>query len=190
MHDLIAELALRLGVKDSSAALPKIEVWRAANAKPARYLEDPDIVAIATDDPRQLPAPTTLPILDLDDAAGVVAFLLADPGRYLYRPPGQDGAASGRVPVGVARVPARALRRGGGAAIEERVAEEVPMAIEVDGIARLVVFATPTDLEASSSVSSAKASSTVPPRCWRSRARRRATAWSCAHGSGRRRRRG
>jgi FdhD protein len=51
------------------------------------------------------------------------------------------------VPVGVARVPARALRRRGGAAVEERVADEVPMAIEVDGSARLVVFATPTDLE-------------------------------------------
>jgi len=150
VHDLIAELGpcdwvIVEGFK--LAVLPKIEVWRAANGKPARYIEDLDVVAIATDDPRQLPAPTTLPILDLDDAAGVAAFLLADPGRYLYRPPGQDAAASGRVPVGVARVPARALRRSGGAAIEERVAEEVPMEIEVDGSARLVVFATPTDLE-------------------------------------------
>ena len=93
-----------------------------------------------------MPAPTTLPILDLDDVAGIAAFLLADPGRYLYRPPGQD-AASGPVPVGVARVPARALRRSGGAEVEERVADEVPIAIEVDGSARLVVFATPTDLE-------------------------------------------
>jgi molybdopterin-guanine dinucleotide biosynthesis protein B len=150
VHDLIAELGpcdwvVVEGFK--LAVLPKIEVWRAANAKPARYIEDPDVVAIATDDPGQLPAPTTLPILDLDDAAGVAAFLLADPGRYLYRPPGQDAAASERVPTGVARVPARALRRSGGAAIEERVAEEVPMAIEVEGGARLVVFATPTDLE-------------------------------------------
>jgi FdhD protein len=47
----------------------------------------------------------------------------------------------------VARVPARALRRSGGAEVEERVADEVPMAIEVDGSARLVVFATPSDLE-------------------------------------------
>ncbi len=51
------------------------------------------------------------------------------------------------MPVGVTRVPARALRRSGGAEVEERVADEVPMAIEVDGVARLVVFATPTDLE-------------------------------------------
>ena len=148
VHDLIAELqpcdwVLVEGFK--RAALPKIEVWRAANAKPARYPEDPHIVAIATDDPRQLPAPTTLPILDLDDAEGVAAFLLADPGRYLYRPPGH--AASGPVPTGVARVSARALRRHGGVEVEERVADEVPMAIEVDGIARLVVHATPTDLE-------------------------------------------
>jgi len=150
VHDLIAELGpcdwvVVEGFK--RAALPKIEVWRAANGKPARYLEDADVVAIATDDPRQLPAPTSLPILDLDDAEGVAAFLLADPGRYLYRPPSQDVAPSEPVPVGVTRVPARALRRSGGAAVEERVADEVPMAIEVDGVARLVVFATPTDLE-------------------------------------------
>jgi len=129
------------------AVLPKIEVWRAANAKPARYIEDPDVVAIATDDPRQLPALTSLPILDLDDPAGIVAFLLADPGRYLYRPPAQDATAPGPLPVGVTRVSARALRRSGGAEVEERVADEVPMAIEIDGVARLVVFATPTDLE-------------------------------------------
>ena len=85
--------------------------------------EDAHIVAIATDDPAQLPLPTTLPILDLNDAAVVVAFLLAEPGRYLYRPPGRDGAGPGPAPAGVARVPARALRRSGGREVEEQVAD-------------------------------------------------------------------
>jgi len=150
VHDLIAELApcdwvLVEGFKLS--ALPKIEVWRAANGKPARYVEDPHIVAVATDDARQLPAPTSLPVLDLDDAAAVAAFLLSAPDRYLYRPPGQDLPAGEPTPAGVARVVARALRGSGGAEVEERVADEVPMVIEIDGVVRLRVFATPDDLE-------------------------------------------
>ncbi|MCE9660924.1 MAG: formate dehydrogenase accessory sulfurtransferase FdhD [Burkholderiales bacterium] len=147
VHDLLAELApcdwvLVEGFK--LAALPKIEVWRAANGKPARYLEDPHVVAVATDDPRRLPAPTALPVLDLNDAAAVAAFLLADPDRYVYLAPAQGGEAA---PAGVARVAARALRGSGRAEVEERVADEVPIAIEVDGLARLLVFATPADLE-------------------------------------------
>ena len=102
VHELIAELApcdwvLVEGFK--SSALPKIEVWRAENGKPARYAEDPHIVAVATDDPAQLPLPTTLPVLDLNDAAAVVAFLLAEPGRYLYRPPGRVYGAGPRAPA-------------------------------------------------------------------------------------------
>ena len=150
VHDLIAELApcdwvLVEGFK--SAALPKIEVWRAENNKPARYPDDPHIVAIATDDPAQLPAPTTLPVLDLNDAEGVVAFLRADSGRWLYRPPGRDAATAAEPAVaGVTRVPARSLRRSASAEVEERVAAEVATAIELDGRVGLVVFATPTDL--------------------------------------------
>lgn len=150
VHDLIAELApcdwvLVEGFK--LAALPKIEVWRAANRKPARYPVDPHVVAIATDEPRALPAPTALPILDLDDAADVVAFLLRDPGRYLYLAPGSHAPDAEPAPAGVARVPARALRGSGSAEVVERVADEVPMVLEVDGVAGLHVFATPTDLE-------------------------------------------
>jgi molybdopterin-guanine dinucleotide biosynthesis protein B len=150
VHELIAELApcdwvLVEGFK--SSALPKIEVWRAENGKPARYGEDPHIVAVATDDPARLPAPTGLPLLDLNDAEAVVAFLLAEPGRYLYLPPGRDGAASASALAGVARVPARALRRGGGSEVEEQVADEVPMAIEVEGVPSLALYATPTDLD-------------------------------------------
>ncbi len=147
--ELIAELApcdwvLVEGFKQ--AALPKLEVWRAATGKPAQYPADPHVVAIATDDAERLPVPTSLPILDLNDAAGIVAFLLADPGRYFYRPPGQV-PPSGRPSAGVTSVAARALRGSGDAGVEERVADEVAMAIEIDGAGRILLFATPTDLE-------------------------------------------
>lgn len=70
-----------------SAALPKIEVWRAATGKQALYPTDPYIVAIATDSPGQLPEPTQRPVLDLNDPSAAVAFLLADASRYDYQPP-------------------------------------------------------------------------------------------------------
>ena len=150
VHELIAELApcdwvLVEGFKQ--AALPKLEVWRAATGKPIQYPVDPHVVAVATDDAQRLPVPTTLPILDLNDPAGVAAFLLADPGRYLYRPPGQVPPRGRRPPAGVSNVAARVLRGSGDAAVEERVADEVPMAIEIDGAGRLLLFATPTDLD-------------------------------------------
>ena len=100
VHDLIAELApcdwvLVEGFK--RAALPKIEVWRASTGKPAQYPDDPCVVAVATDDAARLPAPTDLPLLDLNDAAAIGAFLLGDPGRYRYRPPvPTPGPASAR----------------------------------------------------------------------------------------------
>ena len=60
VHHLIAELyegvdwVLVEGFKESN--LLKIEVWRGASGKPARYPDDDFIVAIATDSPAQLPA--------------------------------------------------------------------------------------------------------------------------------------
>src|SRR5437868_1926160 len=66
VHDLIAELdagvdwVLVEGFKHSD--LRKIEIWRAPAAgeaaRPARYIEDPFIVGVATDDPAGLPRPT------------------------------------------------------------------------------------------------------------------------------------
>ena len=150
VHELVAELApcdwvLVEGFKQ--AALPKLEVWRAATGKPIQYPADPHVVAVVTDDAQRLPVPTALPILDLNDPAGVVAFLLADPGRYLYRPPGQVPPPGRRSPAGVSSVAARTLRGSGDAEVEERVADEVPMAIEIGGVGRFLLFATPTDLE-------------------------------------------
>ena len=96
VHQLIAELCdcdwvLVEGFKH--AGLFKIEVWRAATGKPAQYPHDPFVVAVATDSPDQLPEPTGLPRLDLNDADGVTRFLLGSPARYDYISP-LDGEAA------------------------------------------------------------------------------------------------
>ena len=90
LHQLIAELSgcdwvLVEGFKH--AATPKVEVWRAANGKPALYPLDPFVVAVCTDDPEQLPAPTALPVLALSDADAVAAYLLSTSERYDYNAP-------------------------------------------------------------------------------------------------------
>lgn len=88
VHHLLAELydgvdwVLVEGFKDSD--LLKIEVWRAASNKPARYMDDGFITAIATDSPDQLPTPTGLPVLDLNDPDAVVAWLLSQGERFDY----------------------------------------------------------------------------------------------------------
>ncbi len=90
LHELIAELTdcdwvLVEGFKH--AAVPKIEVWRAANGKPALYPFDAFVVAVCTDDPAQLPVPTALPVLALGDTDAVAAYLLSTSERYDYRTP-------------------------------------------------------------------------------------------------------
>ena len=88
VHHLIAELyegvdwVLIEGFKDSD--LLKIEVWRASSAKPARYMDDDFIAAIATDSPLDLPAPTGLAVLDLNDADAVADWLLSQGERFDY----------------------------------------------------------------------------------------------------------
>jgi molybdopterin-guanine dinucleotide biosynthesis protein B len=89
VHALIAELydgvdwVLIEGFRDSD--LLKIEVWRASLAKPARYMDDDFITAIATDSPAELPAPTHLPLLDLNDVAAVANWLLSQGERFVYQ---------------------------------------------------------------------------------------------------------
>jgi molybdopterin-guanine dinucleotide biosynthesis protein B len=112
VHQLLAELidlsefgrehwVLVEGFKH--ADLPKIEVWRVAHhpqqstgasgVVAAReptvplYPNDPLVVAVATDNVASLPAPTGLPVLDLNQPAAVLAFLRQDAGRYEYLPP-------------------------------------------------------------------------------------------------------
>ncbi|NCN71922.1 MAG: molybdopterin-guanine dinucleotide biosynthesis protein B [Betaproteobacteria bacterium] len=89
VHHMLAELyegvdwVLVEGFKDSD--LQKIEVWRAQASQPARYPEDDFIVAVATDSPQQLPVPTGLAVLDLNDPAAVADWLLSQGTRFDYR---------------------------------------------------------------------------------------------------------
>ncbi|MEO5881575.1 MAG: molybdopterin-guanine dinucleotide biosynthesis protein B [Caldimonas sp.] len=90
VHGMIAELSpcdwvLVEGFKH--AALPKLEVWRAATGKPAQYPDDPFVLAIATDSADALPVPTGLPVFDLDDAEGLVAYLVQNRARCAYMAP-------------------------------------------------------------------------------------------------------
>ena len=101
VHQLIAELVecdwvLVEGFKH--ADIPKIEVWRADTGKPAQYPNDPYVVAVSTDSPRQLPVPTGLPLLDLNSPDAVADFLLTSPDRYEYLAPHDivAGAADAR----------------------------------------------------------------------------------------------
>ena len=88
VHQLIAELydgvdwVLVEGFKDSD--LLKIEVWRAASGKPARYVDDDFIVALTTDSPAELPVPTQLPVLDLNNADALAAWLVENQSRFDY----------------------------------------------------------------------------------------------------------
>ena len=88
VHQLLAELyegvdwVLVEGFKDSD--LQKIEVWRAATGKPARYFADDFITAVATDSPDQLPVPTQLPVFDLNDPETVADWLVSQGARFDY----------------------------------------------------------------------------------------------------------
>lgn len=90
VHHLLAELydgvdwVLVEGFKSSN--LPKIEVWRAAVGKPARYPDDDFIVAIATDSPQDLPVATLRPVLDLADPDAVAHWLADNGHRFDYDP--------------------------------------------------------------------------------------------------------
>ncbi|MGJ7579956.1 molybdopterin-guanine dinucleotide biosynthesis protein B [Variovorax sp. RHLX14] len=92
VHDLIDELdtgvdwVLVEGFKHSD--LPKIEVWRQAQAgdatRPLRYVDDALVVGIATDVPEALPQPTSLPVFDVNDAGAVVRWLRDNAERFAY----------------------------------------------------------------------------------------------------------
>ena len=90
VHHLLAELydgvdwVLVEGFKDSN--LPKVEVWRAASGKPARYPDDDFIVAIATDSPAAMPQPTLRPVLDLNDPDAIAHWLADNGHRFDYDP--------------------------------------------------------------------------------------------------------
>ena len=72
------------GYRDSD--LLKIEVWRPGADRPALYPDDPFIVAIATDAPDRLPEATLRPVLDLNDAGALAAWLVDNGDRFDYAP--------------------------------------------------------------------------------------------------------
>lgn len=53
---------------------PKLEVWRAAVARPPAAAEDPHILAVASTDP--VPG-VAVPVLPLDDIAAIAGFVIA-----------------------------------------------------------------------------------------------------------------
>jgi molybdopterin-guanine dinucleotide biosynthesis protein B len=55
------------------APIPKLEVWRAETGDDLLHPNDPHIVAVASDTKLE----TMLPLLDLNDAAAIAAFILA-----------------------------------------------------------------------------------------------------------------
>ena len=56
--------------------IPKIEIVRPSLGKPPFYPDDPDVIAVATDG--DLPARTSLPILDLNRPEQVSEFIIHD----------------------------------------------------------------------------------------------------------------
>jgi molybdopterin-guanine dinucleotide biosynthesis protein B len=88
VHALLAEVysgvdwVIVEGFKDCN--LLKVEVWRPAHGKAALYPNDPFVVAIATDSPEQLPEATLRPVLDLNRADDVAAWLADNGERFEY----------------------------------------------------------------------------------------------------------
>ena len=80
LTDLLAKLApvdLILVEGYKSAPHPKVEAYRAANARPPLAARNPTIRAIAADVP--LPE-ASVPVLPLDDTAAIAAFILHEVG--------------------------------------------------------------------------------------------------------------
>jgi len=58
------------------APIPKLEVWRAATGEPLLHPNDPEIIAVASDQRID----TRLPLLDLSDVDGIGAFIIGHLG--------------------------------------------------------------------------------------------------------------
>jgi molybdopterin-guanine dinucleotide biosynthesis adapter protein len=57
------------------AAIPKLEIYRAAVGKPLLYPGDPNVIGVATDAADTL-TQTSIPVLDLNNAAGLAEFVI------------------------------------------------------------------------------------------------------------------
>lgn len=88
VHAVLAEVypgvdwVLVEGYRDCN--LPKLEVWRADNGKPVLYTNDPFVVAVATDEPTNLPAPTGLPVMHMGNGTDIAQWLMAQGDRFDY----------------------------------------------------------------------------------------------------------
>ncbi len=71
------DLILVEGFKQES--IPKIEIYRPSLGKPVHYLEDPNIIAVATD--ACLEIATNLPVLDINNVPEVADFVLEFAGK-------------------------------------------------------------------------------------------------------------
>ena len=88
VHALIDELSpcdwvLVEGYKH--AALPKLEVWRAALGQPPLYPDDPFVVAVATDQPAALPQATLRPVFNMAAPAALASWLMDTAPRFEYQ---------------------------------------------------------------------------------------------------------
>lgn len=89
VHALLAELSpcdwvLVEGYKH--AALPKVEVWRAALGQAPLYPDDPHVVAVASDTPAALPQATARPVFDLATPEALASWLMDTAERFTYHP--------------------------------------------------------------------------------------------------------
>ena len=57
------------------AAIPKLEVYRAAVGKPPLHPGDPSVIGVATDSPQAFSGPL-IPVLDLNNVAGIAEFVI------------------------------------------------------------------------------------------------------------------
>jgi molybdopterin-guanine dinucleotide biosynthesis adapter protein len=78
LADLLAQLApcdlvIVEGFR-SEGVFPRIEVRRTTNTEPPMFPHDPNVIAIAADHPVE----TQLPVLDLNDAAKIAAFVATE----------------------------------------------------------------------------------------------------------------
>lgn len=64
------DLAIVEGFK-GEGQIPRIEVRRSVNSEPPIFPHDPNVIAVAADHPVE----TNLPVLDLNDAAKIAAFI-------------------------------------------------------------------------------------------------------------------
>ena len=103
VHDMVAELdaavdwVLVEGFKYGD--VPKIEIWRqlpdAGSSSPSPntrtrtplYPVDGNVIAVATDDASALPVPPSQPVLDLNQPASVLQWLLEQGERLQYQAP-------------------------------------------------------------------------------------------------------